>query len=203
MAERARAAGLLERLEAGSVICAEGYLFELERRGYLQAGAYVPEVVLEHPEKVRELHREFVHAGSDVVEAFTYYAHREKLRLIGKEHLLEEMNRQALAIAREVARETGTLFAGDICNTNIFTGDDASRRAVRAMFEEQVAWADEAGVDFIIGETFQWGEEALLALEVIRETGKPAVITFAMHQDLVTREGWTPADACRRLEDNG
>ncbi len=41
--------GLLERLAAGPVICAEGYLFELERRGYLQAGAFVPEVVFEHP----------------------------------------------------------------------------------------------------------------------------------------------------------
>ncbi len=35
--------GLLERLAEGPVICAEGYLFELERRGYLQAGAFVPE----------------------------------------------------------------------------------------------------------------------------------------------------------------
>ena len=43
---------LLERLEQGPVICAEGYLFEFERRGYLQAGAFVPEVVLEHPEVV-------------------------------------------------------------------------------------------------------------------------------------------------------
>src|SRR5260370_8245266 len=67
--------GLLERLEAGPVICAEGYLFEFERRGYLQAGAYVPEVVLEHPDLVESLHRDFVHAGSDVVEAFTYSAH--------------------------------------------------------------------------------------------------------------------------------
>ena len=41
--------GLLERLEQGPVICAEGYLFELERRGYLQAGAFVPEAVLDHP----------------------------------------------------------------------------------------------------------------------------------------------------------
>jgi S-methylmethionine-dependent homocysteine/selenocysteine methylase len=88
-----RKEGLLDRLEAGPVICAEGYLFEFERRGYLQAGAYVPEVVLEHPELVAQLHREFVHAGSDVVEAFTYYAHREKLRLIGKEEVLEPMNR--------------------------------------------------------------------------------------------------------------
>jgi betaine-homocysteine S-methyltransferase len=44
-------------------------------------------VVLEHPEKVEQLHREFVHAGSDVVEAFTYYGHREKPRLIGREKL--------------------------------------------------------------------------------------------------------------------
>jgi betaine-homocysteine S-methyltransferase len=93
--------GLLERLEQGPVICAEGYLFELERRGYLQAGAFVPEVVLEHPELVAQLHREFVHAGSDVVEAFTYYAHREKLKIIDKEHLLEDMNRGALSIAKE------------------------------------------------------------------------------------------------------
>jgi betaine-homocysteine S-methyltransferase len=195
--------GLLERLQAGPVICAEGYLFEFERRGYLQAGAFVPEVVLEHPDLVAQLHREFVHAGSDVVEAFTYYAHREKLRLIGKEHLLEEMNRQALAIAKAVAQESGALFAGDICNTNVFVGDETSRRTVRAMFEEQVGWAVDAGVDYIIGETFSWGEEALIALDVITQAGKPAVITLAAHQEPETREGWSPAEACRRLEERG
>src|SRR3546814_7045559 len=46
---------LLERLAQGPLICAEGYLFEMERRGYLQAGAFVPEVVLEHPEAVTRL----------------------------------------------------------------------------------------------------------------------------------------------------
>src|SRR5919198_6056391 len=122
--------GLLERLAAGPVICAEGYLFECERRGYLQAGAYVPEVVLEHPEVVAQLHREFVHAGSDVVEAFTYYAHREKLRLVGKEHLLEAINRQALEVAKDVASESDAPFAGDICNTKVFVGDDDSRGTV-------------------------------------------------------------------------
>ncbi len=195
--------GLLERLEQGPVICAEGYLFELERRGYLQAGAFVPEVVLEHPELVAQLHREFVHAGSDVVEAFTYYAHREKLRMIDKEHLLEEMNRQALAIAKEVADDTGALFAGDICNTNVFLPDDNSRTPVRAIFDEQVGWAVEAGVDYIVGETFDWGEEALIALEAIKETGLPSVITLAIHQEGTTREGWTPEDACKRFEDAG
>ena len=195
--------GLLERLEQGPVICAEGYLFELERRGYLQAGAYVPEVVLEHPEVVMQLHRDFVHAGSDVVEAFTYYAHREKMRIVGKEHLLEALNRQALAIAKEVAAETGALFAGDICNTNVFADDAESRQRVRAMFEEQVGWAADAGVDYIIAETFSHAEEALIALEVIKEAGYPAVVTLILHQAPVTRDGLTPAEACLRLEAAG
>ncbi len=198
----ARKPGLLERLAEGAVICAEGYLFEFERRGYLQAGAFVPEVVLEHPELVAQLHREFVHAGSDVVEAFTYYAHREKLQTIDKEHLLEPLNRQALAIAKEVADETGSLLAGDICNTNIYVSGD-SAGAVRSMFEEQVGWAVEAGVDYVVGETFTWGEEALLGLEVIKATGLPAVTTLSVHQEGTTAEGWTPEETCKRLEDAG
>jgi betaine-homocysteine S-methyltransferase len=194
---------LLRRLAGGPLLCAEGYLFELERRGYLQAGAYVPEVVLEHPGVVEQLHREFVHAGSDVVEAFTYYGHREKLRLIGKEDLLEPLNRGALAIAARVAGESGALLAGNVCNTNVFADDVTSRQAVRAMFEEQIAWAADAGVDFVIAETFQYGGEALLALEVIRAAGLDAVVTLAIHREAVTREGWAPEEACRRLADAG
>jgi betaine-homocysteine S-methyltransferase len=196
--------GLLDRLAVGHVICAEGYLFEFERRGYLQAGAFVPEVVLEHPELVAQLHREFVHAGSDVVEAFTYYAHREKLRLIGKEDALEEINRQALRIAADVAHESDALLAGGICNTNLYDPEDPESAAtVRAIFEEQVALAVDAGVDYIIGETFSWAQEALIALDVINETALPAVITLAVHRAPVTREGWTPEDACTRIEDAG
>ncbi len=196
--------GLLERLAAGPVICAEGYLFELERRGYLQAGAYVPEVVLDFPEQVENLHRDFLRAGSDVIEAFTYYAHREKLRLIGREDELEPMNRQALAIAKKVAAEGGALLAGNICNTNIYEPDnpDAARQ-VRAMFEEQVAWAVEANVDFIIAETISWLGEAEIALDVIRQTRLPSVVTFALHRNGELRDGLTPAEGAKRIEQRG
>ena len=200
-----KTAGLMERLARDCVICAEGYVFELERRGYLQAGAFVPEVLVEHPEVVERLHRDFVHAGSDVVQACTYYVHREKLRLIGREKDLEAMNASALRIARKVARETGTLFAGDICNTNIFDPTSkASLKQVARIFEEQVGWAADAGVDYIVAETFSWGGEALMALDAIRRHSKvPAVVTFSLHRESVTREGWTVAETCRRLEAAG
>ena len=195
---------LVDRLDAGAVICAEGYLFELERRGYVQAGAFVPEVVLEHPEAVAQLHRDFVRAGSDVVQAFTYYAHREKLRVIGKVDLVETMNRDALAIARSVARETGSLLAGDICNTNVYVQDERETHdAARAIFEEQIAWAADAGVDFVVAETYTWGGEALLALECARNAGLPVVATLAIFGEGTTHEGWSPDDACRRLEQAG
>lgn len=180
--------GLLEWLAEGPVICAEGYLFELERAGYLTAGPYVPEVVLEHPDAVTRLHRDFLRAGSDVMLAFTYYAHREKLRLIGKEDALEEMNRAALRLARAVAREGGALVADNVSNSNIYVeGDAESTRTVRAMFDEQVGWAVDEGVDFIVAETIGHVGEALLALEAIKRAGMPAVINLAISSATRTR----------------
>src|ERR1700678_1752149 len=146
---------LMGRLARGAVICAEGYVFELERRGYLQAGAFVPTVLTDHPEVVEQLHMDFVHAGSDVTQALTYYVHREKLRVIGREKDLVPMNRIALSIAKKVARKTHTLFAGDICNTNVY--DPADKKAIKEVnkiFAEQVGWAAEAGVDYIVAETY-------------------------------------------------
>ena len=118
---------LIERLNEGPVLCAEGYLFAMERRGYLQAGAFVPEVVLEHPEVVSQLHREFIRAGSDVVQAFTYYGHREKLRIIGKENLLEPLQKNALQIAKDSRNEFKDLDLmvwGDVANTNVYDPKD-------------------------------------------------------------------------------
>jgi betaine-homocysteine S-methyltransferase len=196
---------LLARLKNGAVICAEGYVFELERRGYLQAGAFVPEVLFDHPEVVEQLHLDFVHAGSDVTQALTYYVHREKLRVIGREKDLVPMNRAALRIAKAVARKTGTLFAGDLCNTNIYDPADKSAiQEVARIFDEQVGWAVEAGVDYFVAETLGWAGEALMALQAIRRHSKvPVVVTFAMHREELTRDGLTPAEACQRLEAAG
>ena len=198
---------LISRLNAGPVICAEGYLFAMERRGYLQAGAFVPEVVLEHPEVVTQLHREFIRSGSDIVQAFTYYGHREKLKIIGKEDKLEALQKNALKIAKDAANEFPDLdlmVAGNVANTCVYDPNDNSTiEECRIMFEEQVVWAKEAGVDFIIAETISWLEEAKIALKVIKEAGMIAVTNLTIHQEDKTRDGYTPEDACKCLEDLG
>ncbi len=201
--------GLLERLNDDGVVCAEGYLFEMERRGYLTAGEFVPEVALEHPEALITLHKDFQHAGSDVMEAFTYNAHREKLRIIGKEALIEPLNRAALKIANEVAADVPenqepNLVAGNISNSNIWKPNDgALKNQVRKMFEEMVTWAVDEGVDYIVGETFYFAEEAFCALEVIQTTNLPAVITIAPMAENILWDQWDIVDTCKELENRG
>ena len=198
---------LIQRLNEGPVLFAEGYLFAMERRGYLSAGAFVPEVVLEHPEVVSQLHREFIRAGSDVVQAFTYYGHREKLRLIGKEELLEPLQKNALQIAKDARdefKDLDLLVCGDVANTNIYDPNDKkSHSDCQKMYEEQVAWAKEAGVDFIVAETINWTEEMKIALKAIKEVGLIAVTNFSIKKGDKTREGHTPGDACKMMEDLG
>ena len=109
-----RKIGILERLEQDVVLAAEGYLFELERRGFLQAGPYVPEVVLEHPDAVKELHREFLRAGSEVMVALTYYAHRDKLKAVGREGELERLNRQAVRLAKAYSTANSGRFVNGV-----------------------------------------------------------------------------------------
>jgi methionine synthase I (cobalamin-dependent) len=196
--------GIRERLADDVVLGAEGYLFELERRGYVKSGPYVPEVVLDFPEAVRQLHREFLRAGAEVMVAFTYYGHREKLRMIGREDDLEPLNREAVRLASEVAREGDALVAGNICNTWVFDPEapESSGELVREMYREQVGWAVEEGADLIISETNDYVGEALIGLEVIQEFGLPSVITYASTSDR-TIDGFEFDEACKRLEGNG
>ena len=198
---------LLTRLNEGPIICAEGYLFAMERRGYLSAGAFVPEVVLEHPEVVSQLHKEFIRAGSDVVQAFTYYGHREKLRIIGKEDLLEPLQKNALKIANDAKdsfKDLDLMVCGDVANTNIFDPNDKnSFIECQKMYEEQVKWAKEAGVDFIVAETISWVDEMKIALKAIKDEGLIAVANYAIPRGEKTRDGYSVVDACKIIEDLG
>jgi betaine-homocysteine S-methyltransferase len=195
---------LQQRLEQGPVLCGEGYVFELERRGYVKSGPYVPEVVIDAPEAVLQLHREYVRAGSDVVLALTYYAHRSKMKVVNRQRDVEALNRQAVRLAKQVADESGALLAGNICNTWVYDPKDARRTSqlVRKMYEEQVGWAVEEGAQFILAETLDWFAEASTALEVIQSFKVPAVINFTTVNEK-TSDGYAYDVACKTLSERG
>src|ERR1700747_2771229 len=114
--------GILERLKEGPVLGDGGYLLELEKRGWVRAGPFTPEVALTYPDALRELHVEFREAGAEVLQALTFYASRDKLATVGLENRLEELNRAPVKIAHEVAGEK-CLGAGKLRRTWTYEPD--------------------------------------------------------------------------------
>src|ERR1044071_2036602 len=120
-----------------------GYLIELERRGYVDSGSgrekvgtgkgsgqFTPEVAIEDPEALRELHREFLDAGSQVLQALTFFATREKLSRAGYGAQTEKINHAAVKLARDVAAKKA-LIAGSVSRTQLIEreGMDALGKA--------------------------------------------------------------------------
>lgn len=195
--------GILEKLAAGPVLGDGGYLLELEKRGWVRAGPFTPEVALMRPEALRELHVEFREAGAEVLQALTFYASRDKLATVGLQDKLEELNRAAVRIAKEAA-EDRCLVAGNLSLTWMYEPSDAtSHDRVRKLFDEQLAVMADEGVDFIIAETFSWLGEALLALERTKKTGLPAMITICFENQDRTSDGKTAAEAAKILAGEG
>src|SRR5256885_15284907 len=111
--------GLLERLKEGPVLGDGGYLLELEKRGWVRAGPFTPEVALTYPNALRELHIEFREAGAEVLQALTFYASRDKLATVGLENRLEDLNRSSVRVAPGVAGGQ-CLVARDISLASVY-----------------------------------------------------------------------------------
>lgn len=195
--------GILERLREGPVLGDGGYLLELEKRGWVRAGPFTPEVALLYPDALRELHVEFREAGAEVLQALTFYASRDKLATVGLDNRLEDLNRAAVRIAREVA-EDKCLVAGNLSLTWMYEPDSPSAAdRVRRTFDEQLAVQMEEGIDFVIGETFSWLGEALIAVERGKKTGLPVMVTICFENPDQTAEGKSAAEAAKALIDAG
>ncbi len=190
---------ILERLNEGPVLGDGGYLLELEKRGWVRAGPFTPEVALLNPNALRELHIEFREAGADVLQALTFYASRDKLATVGLENRLEDLNRAAVRIAKEVAGEK-CLVAGNLSLPWMYEpGSPTAADRVRKTFDEQLAVQVEEGVDFIIGETFSFLGEALLAVERGKKTGLPTMVTICFENKDETADGHSAAEAAKAL----
>jgi betaine-homocysteine S-methyltransferase len=196
--------GLLERLAEGPILGDGGYLLELEKRGYVRAGPFTPEVSLTNPEALAQLHREFLRAGAEVLQALTFYASEDKLATVGLADKVDEINRNAVKIARQAAAEGDALVAGNLSLTWVYDpADPSSADRVREMFDRQLEVMTDEGIDLVIGETFSWVGEGLLALERAKATGLPVMITMSYEKDTRSYEGGSPAENARRLRDVG
>jgi betaine-homocysteine S-methyltransferase len=201
----------------GIVLGDGGYLIELERRGWVDSGSgrekvgtgkgsgqFTPEVAIEHPDALRELHREFLNAGSQVLQALTFFGTREKLNRAGYGEQTESINTAAVRIAREMAGDKA-LVAGSVSRTQLFEREGPAAGAhVRDLISEQVRLLTAAGVDFLILETFFHLEEMLIAIECSRASGLPMMATMTFRPTPARcSDGHSPADCARAMADAG
>jgi betaine-homocysteine S-methyltransferase len=136
----------------------------------------------------------------------TFYASDDKLATVGMEGTVDDINRNAVRIAREVASEEDALVAGNLSLTWAYDpADGASPDHVRGLFDRQLQDQLDAGPpDFWIGETFSFLGEALLFVERARATGLPVMVTMSFESlPARTYEGDEPGEAARKLADSG
>ena len=206
-----------ELINSGVVVGDGGYLIELERRGYVDSGSgretvgtgkgsgqFTPEVAIENPDALRELHREFLNAGSQVIQALTFFGSREKLNRAGYGPEAERINHAAVKLAKEVAGNNA-LVAGSVSRTQLTEreGMDSLDKS-RDHLAEQIQFLNEAGVDFLILETFFHLAEMTAALECAAEAGLPAIATMSF-RPLVNEcsDGHTPSECAKTMVDLG
>ena len=209
---------ILEKIRKQGIVLGDGgYLIELERRGWVDSGSgrekvgtgkgsgqFTPEVAIEHPDALRELHREFLNAGSQVLQALTFFGTREKLNRAGYGQQTEAINTAAVRIAREVAGDRA-LIAGSVSRTQLFEREGPSAADhVRDLITEQVRLLADAGVDFLILETFFHLQEMLIAIECSRASGLRIIATMTFRPTLSQcSDGHSPADCACAMVDAG
>jgi betaine-homocysteine S-methyltransferase len=208
---------ITELIKGGVVIGDGGYLIELERRGYVDSGSdrekvgtgrgsgqFTPEVAIENPEALRELHREFLKAGSQVLQALTFFGTREKLNRAGYGKDTEWINAAAVKLAREVAGDRA-LVAGSVSRTQLVEreGMESLNRAADHI-GEQIRLLKDAGADFLILETFFHLAEMRVALECAGKAGMPAVATMSF-RPLISQcsDGHSPSECAKVMADLG
>lgn len=166
---------LLDRLKEGIVIGDGSFMINLEKRGYVKAGSWTPECVVEHPEAVLQLHKEFIRAGADVVQAFSSFGSEDKLTNRGanlpgdNEGALsvDKINREAANIAiKAAATSEDILTAGTISQCPSYLNGDGKDK-VKEEFKKQLRQFKD--LDFIVCEYFEHIEELEWAIQACKE----------------------------------
>ncbi|MGH9367690.1 MAG: bifunctional homocysteine S-methyltransferase/methylenetetrahydrofolate reductase [Thermoanaerobaculia bacterium] len=157
----------------------------------------VEETCLSHPDAVVETHLAYIEAGARVIETNSFGANRHKLKALGLQEQVAQINSAAVKLARQAREVSGrdVLVAGSIgpAASGYDPTDAESEEHVRSLFREQARALDARGIDLFILETFPSLWEIRAAIEAVREVS----------QLLVVASMTFPGDAWEDTEDTG
>ncbi|MGA2379103.1 MAG: homocysteine S-methyltransferase family protein [Spirochaetia bacterium] len=191
----------------GSILVADGaWGTEFFKRGLMQ-GSPPDEWNLTHPEIVREITREYLEAGADIVLTNTFGANRFRLEPHGLSDRVKEINVSAASIAREVTAGRA-IVAGDVGPSARFLPlGEVTPEELYDVFAEQARALAEAGVDWIVVESMTDVEEMAVAVRAAAQTARVPVVASMTYNR--TPKGYrtmmgNPPELCvKRAEEAG
>lgn len=196
------------KIDSGATLLADGATGTLLQNIGLPVGDAPERWTLENPSAVREVARRYAEAGSDLIYTNTFGACRVRLERAGLADKFGELNRRAVALAREgVALAKSNVFVvGAIGPTGelLEPYGELPQDNARAAFLEQATELSDAGVDAFVCESFSDLTEALLALDAVKFVAKvPVMVSMTFEPGGRTMMGVTPEDAVAQLSDAG
>ncbi len=181
----------------------------LQKRG-LPAGVCPEAWILEHPEVLVDLQKEYIQAGSDVVYAPTFSGNRIKLEEYGLQEQLDQMNQDLVGLSRRAIQESGVdrqvLIAGDLTMTGqqLVPMGTLEFEDLVDIYKEQVQYLEAGGIDFIVVETMMSLQECRAAVLAVKECSElPVMVTLTFNEDGRTLFGTDPATAALVLDTMG
>ncbi len=198
---------LMDMVKEGIVLGDGGMYLEANWRGY-----DVPEIIGSYPEALRQIHQDFYNAGSQVLQALTWFTSGAQLEAkYGWGDRVDEINRTAIQAAKDASNGEAPV-GGCLVSTStgsrlgdpVFDPDNPSSRArAQAEWEEQIAILVDAGADFLIPETFARLDEVRVCLESCKKTDVPTMVLMGIGSEKTTEDGATAAECARVLADEG
>lgn len=197
---------LFEQLLAHKPVVTDGaWGTEMQARG-LPIGGCPDAWNLTNPERVEEVARAYVEAGSRVILTNTFGANRFTLERHGLAARVLEVNRAGAAISKRAANGRAKVFASIGPTGRMLAMGEVTREELRSAFRDQAAALAEGGADALVVETMTDLDEARLALDAAKSTGLPVVVSMVFGvggKADRTIMGITPEQAACELEECG
>jgi 5-methyltetrahydrofolate--homocysteine methyltransferase len=191
-----------KQLLSGAILVVDGATgSNLQARG-LARGAASECWVLERPEEILQLHRDFITAGADILLTSTFGGTALRLEGSGLSERATEINQRAVELARQAAAESSVYVAGSIgpLGQLLQPFGPLSEDVARNAYMDQARWLTEAGVDLIVIETqFDLNEATIAVMAVHSVSDLPLVCSLSYDRGTRTMMGITPRQAADAL----
>lgn len=194
-----------DKLTAKGSVLLDGATGSVLRTRGLPVGVSTELWILEHPEVLQGLQREYAGAGSQIIYAPTFAANRISLRNFNLQERVGELNPRLVKLTKDAVGEKA-LVAGDITTTGqlMEPNGDMTYSELYDTYKEQIRYLADAGVDLLVAETMLGVDETVVVLDAAQAVcDLPVMCSLTVESDGTAMYGGNAVEAVMTLQEMG